>query len=193
MNKKGFSLVEVVFVVTIFLLAIAGALQAFVELNKDFKVIWGYLGAHLKGREVIDIIARDCRMAARVMDEYGGDTTGDDCLVLKVPSVDASGNVIDVNNEFDYIVYRISGADLRKVVAPGPLSARAAYNGIMKKDIDSMFLSSNGTALSAITYKSTIKEITIRVSLSEIIVERSISMSPETTVKLMNYEWEYVR
>ena len=112
-----------------------------------------YLGSYLKGREMIDHVSKDCRMGIRIMDTYEGYTTTNNTLVLKVPSVDASGNIIDVNNEFDYIIYRIQNQDLWKIVFPGSSSSRLAYNDVLKKSIESLYMACDGVPLSDISHK----------------------------------------
>ena len=128
-----------------------------------------------------------------MLDSYGAYTTTDDCLVLKVPSIDASQDIIDVNKNFDYIIYRIVGNDLWKTVVPGTSSLREAYDGLFKKDIESLYIECDGTPLSSVTHKSTITRLTMWVSVSEVVLGKEYRITPGTTVKLMNYEWEFVR
>ncbi len=192
-NKKAFSLLELVIVVAIFIIAIVIAIQMFTNLNRDYKVLTVYLKSYLKGREIIDIISKDCRMGVRVMDSYGAYTTVDNCLVLKMPSIDASRNIIDVNNEFDYIIYKMDGGDLWKTVIPGSGSSREAYDGVFKKSIESLYIESEGTPLSSVPHKSSITNLALWVSVSETVLGKEYKISPGTTVKLMNYEWEFVR
>lgn len=192
-KKKAFSLVEFLFVIAIFMVAAAISTQIFLSINKDFKVLISYLGSYLKGREAIDLISKDCRIAIRVMDDYAGHTTTDSCLVLKVPSIDASRDIVDVNNEFDHIIYRIYDGDLWKTVMPGSNSSRLAYNGVLKKSMESLYVTRDGTPLSGIEHKSSITRLTLRVSVAETILGKEYRVTPGTTAKLMNYEWEFVR
>ena len=192
-NRKAFTLTEFLVVVAIFMLVIGIATEAFLSLNKDYKVLMSYLSSYLKGRESIDIISRDCRMAIRIMDYYTGYVTTNSCLVLKVPSIDMSGNIIDVNHKFDYIIYRINNGDLWKTVMPGPNSARLAYDNVLKKSVESIYIARDGIGLSSITHKSSITHLTIWVSIVQTILGKDYRVNPGTTMKLMNYEWEHVR
>ena len=125
-RRNGFTLTELLVATFILIIAIVITFEVFISISKNSKILVAYLNSYLKGREVIDIISKDCRIAARVMDYYAGYVTTDDCLVMKVPSIDASGNIIDVNHEFDYIIYRINNGDLWKIVIPGSVSSRPA-------------------------------------------------------------------
>ncbi len=183
---------EFLFVALINIMAILIAIQVFAALHKDYKILMVYLNSYLKGREVIDIMSKDCRIAIRVMDSYAGYATATDSLVLKIPSIDASKNIVDVKKEFDYIIYRIEGGDLWKTVIPGPVSSRAASDGVLKKNIESLYMAKDSTPLSAIAHKSTITHLTIWVSIVETLLGKEYRINPGTTVKLMNYEWEFV-
>lgn len=184
---------EFMVVVLIEIMAIIISVQIVMSLNKDYRILASYLGSSLKGREAIDAIAKDCRMAVSVMDYHGGYVTTDSCLVLKVPSIDASRNIVDVNNEFDYIIYRMNVGDLWKTVMPGPQSSRLASDSVFKKSVELLYIESNGTPLSSILHKSSITRLTIWISVVETLLGKDYRVNPGTTVKLMNYEWEYVR
>lgn len=192
-NKKAFTLVELLITTSILFVVMAIVVVVTISLNKDYDILMAYLTSHLKGREVIDALSKDCRMAARVMDSYSTYTTTDSSIVFKVPSLDSAGNIIDVNRVFDYIIYRMLGGNLWKIVIPSAGSAREPENGIFKEAIESLRIESNGTPLSQIPHKSTITRITIWVSINEKILSKDYRIIPGTTVKLMNYEWEYVR
>lgn len=192
-KQSGFTLMEFLVAIFICIIAIFMAVQLSISLNKDYRVLVSYLGSYLKGREMIDRISKDCRIAIRVMDSYGGYVTTDNCLVLKLPSIDASGNIVDVNNEFDYVIYRIQNADLWKTVVPGSSSSRPAYNNVLKKSIESLYMAYDGVPLSNVPHKSSCTYITLWVSIAETILGKQYSVNPGTTVKLMNYEWEFIR
>ena len=192
-KQSGFTLMEFLVAIFICIIAIFMAVQLSISLNKDYRVLVSYLGSYLKGREMIDRISKDCRIAIRVMDNYGGYVTTDNCLVLKLPSIDASRNIVDVNNEFDYVIYRIQNQDLWKTVIPGSSSSRPAYDNVLKKSIESLYMAYNGVPLSNVPYKSSCMYITIWVSIAETILGKQYRVNPGTTIKLMNYEWEFIR
>jgi len=192
-KQSAFTLIEFLVAVFICIIAIFMALQLSMTLNKDYRVLVSYLGSYLKGREMIDRISKDCRIAIRIMDNYSGYVTTSNCLVLKLPSIDATGNIVDVNNEFDYVIYRIQNQDLWKTVIPGSNSSRPAYNDVLKKSIESLYMAYDGVALSNVPNKSACTHITIWVSIAETILGKQYRVNPGTTVKLMNYEWEFIR
>jgi len=191
--RRGVSLPELLLVFLIEMLAIVISVQAFISLNQDYKIVVSYFSSYLKGREIVDIISKDSRESIRVLDSYAGYSTNDSCIILKTPSIDTGGNIIDVNKKFDYIIYKMTGRDLWKIVIPGTGSSRQASNAVFKKDVDSLQFANSGTAFSLIPHKSTIAHFTMWVSVSEVVLGKSYGVTPGTTVKLMNYEWEFVR
>ena len=61
------------------------------------------------------------------------------------------------------------------------------------ESIPSLYITSKGVPLSGIPHKSSITQVTLRISIAEIILGKEYKVEPGTTVKLMNYEWEFVR
>ena len=191
--KKGFSLSELLVALFILILTITLSVQVFMLLNYDYQVITTYLSSYIKGRQAIDVISKDCRIGIRIVDSFAGYTTAADCLVLKVPSIDSSHDIIDINNNFDHIIYRLYNSDLWKIVIPGTGSARAAQNKIFEESAESFTVSSDGVLLSNIPHKSSVTHITIGITVAKIFRGKAYRITPGTTVKLMNYEWEFVR
>lgn len=191
--KKGFSLSELLIALFIVILTITLSVQVFISLNYDYRAITTYLTSYIKGRLAMDTISKDCRIAVRIADSFAGYTTATGCLVLKVPSIDSSHNIIDIDNNFDHIIYRLYNGDLWKIIIPGTGSARMAQNKIFEKSVESFAVSSDGVPLSDIAHKSSVTHVTINISVAEIFRGKTYRVAPGTTVKLMNYEWELVR
>ncbi len=191
--KKGISLTDLLIAVFIVILTITLSVQAFIALNYNYQTIANYLTSYIKGRQALDIISKDCRIAIRIPDSFAGYTAATNCLILKVPSIDSSHNIIDIDNNFDHRIYRLYNGSLWKIVIPQTGSARAPQNKIFEKSVESFTVSSDGVLLSGIAHKSSITHITIDISVAEIFRGKTYRITPGTTVKLMNYEWEYVR
>jgi len=192
-DAAGFTLTEFLIATFIMLFTVISAYNAFMTFSKDAKILGAYLNSYLKGREVIDLISKDVRMAVRVMDTYGGFVSTDDCLVLKVPSLDEAGNVVNIDEEFDYVVYRLESGDLWKTVMPGSVSARAAYDDVFKKNIESLYITTAEVGLSSVAHKDAVMYVTLQVAITGTVLEKEYNVNAGTTVKLMNYEWRYVR
>jgi prepilin-type N-terminal cleavage/methylation domain-containing protein len=192
LRKKGFTLMELMIAILILALVVSLSIEVFISVNYDYQKIAMYLNFYIKGRHALDVISKDCRTAIRIMDSYSGYTTSDTCLVLKVPSIDSMKNIININKNFDYIIYRSHNGDLWKIVIPGPGSSRAAQNKVFERS-ESFNLSYNGAPVSSIAHKSTMPHITITITVSQNVRGKVYSVTPGTTVKLMNYEWGFVR
>ena len=121
-QKRGFTLTEVqvsLFITVIILLA---AITLYITYWRTFLADNAYLDIYSNSRMAMDYMIRDIRSASLVAQQYpptGGATyrTSSDTLVLMVPSIDGSGNVIPSQN--DYIVYTLKpGNKLYRIVYP---------------------------------------------------------------------------
>lgn len=63
-------------------------------------------------------------------------TSGDNQVVLKVASIDASNNIIDLT--FDYFVFFLDQNTLRFKIFPDPSSSRSAADRIFSTSVDSL-------------------------------------------------------
>ena len=132
MKSRGFTLIELVVVLSIFsliavvvsLLYVSGLTQEREESLRSQLV--------LKGETAVDIFTRDVQSAWQVAASYtsGGTTytSGGSTLVLGLPAVDASGNLISSGGSFttDYVVYRTAVPYTYRSVFPAAGSSRQA-------------------------------------------------------------------
>jgi len=69
----------------------------------------------------------------------GGYVTTESCIVLKVPSIDDKGDIIDIENNFDYFVYRLNESDLERIVTNVDASSdRANGSSTVASNVDSL-------------------------------------------------------
>lgn len=140
-------------------------------IQENIRVSSGILGLTETGRLAIDRISTDLRQAKTVLSSYGAYTTGDATLILEIPVANSSGTVIGS----DIVVYTLDPEDstkLRQIVIATAGSPRTNLSEIVAKNIKNQGLGfySNGTLLSAISNKSTIKIITVKIVTSKILV-----------------------
>jgi hypothetical protein len=89
-----------------------------------------------KSRYPLALIARDVKSAVQVAATWGSYTTSSNTLVLEVPSVDSSGLIIDVNSQFDYVIYRVFERKLQRIYdAKEGVSARIDGSRNLADDI----------------------------------------------------------
>lgn len=140
MREKGLSLIEVL--VAMGIATIAGTLLIVVIVNSAglFTEQSSKVQEGLNSNDALATIRGDIKQANLVAVSYtSGSTTytsGADQLVLKVSSIDGSGNIID--NTFDYFVlFQNQGASHLKIF-PDALSARKASDRILATNVDNL-------------------------------------------------------
>lgn len=139
-SRSGFTLVEVLIAMGIAI--VVGALLLVIIVNsaglfyqQSSKVEQG-LGVN----EALAKISSTAREASGIAASYTQDsttyTTGVTTLVLKLPSEDASGNIIA--NTFDHFIFFLDATKLRLKSFPNPASFRKAADQIFSTHVDSL-------------------------------------------------------
>lgn len=153
MKGKGFTLVEMVIAVAV--AAIAGTLliQLLIQSNGLFYQQTAKVNQGLKLNDTTLQIEADVKSAAAIAASYLSFTTSSSTLVLKIPSLDASGNVIDQNYDF-LVIYKDSTNPkiLRRRIFPSaPPSLRGSLNQVLLtnlSDITFLYYDKNGAIVS---------------------------------------------
>ncbi len=144
MDNKGVSLVELSIAITVALLTFAILFYVTFTLQTNVNIASGLLGMSEKGRLAVNYISQDIREAKAVRSSYGSYSTGGDTLILDVPSIDGSGNIIDPDTKFDVIIYTLDSADPKKlirVVYADGASSRTSGTETIIEDVDSLSFS----------------------------------------------------
>lgn len=138
--EKGLTLIEVLIAVGI--TAIAGVLLLVVIVNsaglftnQSSKVQMG-----LNSNDALAVVRNSIKQAYTVAEQYtnGSDTylSGSNQLVLQVPAIDFSNNII--TDTYDFFVFFLDSDTLRFKVFPDPSSSRKPVNQVFSTSIDSL-------------------------------------------------------
>jgi len=192
MNKKnkGFTLIELQVASFVSMVVLLAILTLYVFALRSFTTGDALLDVYANSRNAIGWMMKDIRCAKQVIASHGAYTTTDSSIVLMVPSIDSSGNVISPC--YDYITYRLQGSDMYRIVEKDPASARLAENRIIAKYCSSLVFSSGGNTLSSIGNLSTINTVAIYLPLNKATISLAggniinQSITPTTTVRLRN-------
>ena len=147
MNKrKGFSLVEMLFVITFFGL-IMGLMGYFlVDMMRVTNVANNGFDMQRQGRHELDVMMSDIRDSSLVLSDAPAETTAlsdnSKCIILQSPSYDSAGNSLGIN---DIIAYQLVGSaapyELQRTIWPAVGSSRPAVSGaVVAKNVKSMTL-----------------------------------------------------
>lgn len=172
------------------LLTIVAALGLYLAYWHIFNIGESYLDVFANSRIAMEWMARDIRWASQVESSSGGYTTNDNCIVLKVPAVDATGAVIP--SHYDHIAYRLQGSVLYRIIMKDPLSARPNSNSPLAYYCTSLTFSSGGVTLSHVPNLSDINTVAVFLPLNKTLLSLggggsgSAAIEPTTIVRLRN-------
>ncbi len=165
-KKIGLTLVELMIANVLALLAIASLFYASITIQKNMNITSEILGISEEGRLAINHISRDAREARLVLSSHSPYATGDTTLILRVPSIDQYGDLINPDTYFDIIIYALDTGDpqkLLRIVDAHTASSREDTAELIAEKIDTLLFSSNGTGLSSVTDKGTVRTVTIEI------------------------------
>ncbi len=140
-NQKGLTLLEVL--VAMGIATIAGTLLMVIMINSAglFSQQSSKVQQGLSINDALSTIRESIKQASSVADQYTNGsttyTTGTNQLVLKVFSVDSSGNIVE--NTFDYFVFFLDQNSLRfKVFPDSLLSSRGMADQIFSTMVENL-------------------------------------------------------
>ncbi len=118
-----------------------------------------YFDANISAKKVMDRVSKDAQEALNVAASWGGNTTGNTCLVLRLPAIDASGSPTNTSTQFDYVTYRINPSNstqlLRSLDVLAGVSQREGgadvSNVVVAERVSSILFSSGGTSLGSVS------------------------------------------
>jgi hypothetical protein len=117
--------------------------------------------------------------------------TGDSVIVLKVPSTDVDGYV--VNGHYDHIIYRLDGGDLYRIVQKDASSSRSNENRVIARDCTSLAFRSGNYSLKHYADNNTLSTINtvaiyLPINKSNVTLGKTENekINPTTVVRLRN-------
>ena len=150
-TKKAFTLLELL--ISIAILSIISVIIATIVIRSGFffEKQTGLAEVGLSNRFVLDEIATQVRAARQVEENFTGNgqnfTTGLSTLILKLPSIDASGSTI--SGAFDRAVFYLDGAKIFKKVYPDAASTRPKTSQILTAATKTVSFSYNNASLAS--------------------------------------------
>lgn len=187
---KGFTLVELTVVVALMSLIMLILMSLYVTGQQFLMTESARNDVIRDNRYVFDWISRDIKGAVQVVSSWDAYTTSSNCLILRIPSVDSSGLIVDIENELDHIIYRLNSEHpnkLERVVdAKDGVSSRVDSTRVLATRVNSFLLSSNGVELSSVADLTQVASIDIAVTTKQNRLGRDFQQTLDSTVKLRN-------
>ncbi len=196
-QERGFSIVELMGAVGLTLVLAGGFYGAFYAVRNEMYQARMYFDTNRSVRYAEERLTRDIREAIEVTSTHGAYTTGNSILILKLPSIDASGDVTDVAADFDYVTYRLDttvtpNTLVRSLDVLNGTSQREGgvdrTNKVIARRMLSLAFSSGGTALGSLTaaQKTALEFVNVQMSAQGTTIGESQTTSVDTDVMLRN-------
>lgn len=171
-RTEAASLVELMFVAVIGLIVLGMMMILYVGGHHNMTLGVASAEINSDARLAMDRMLRDLRWATQLEASRSisgtNYVTGNNEMVIKIPSIDANNKVI--SNTYDYVVYALDSSDprqLRKIVDPNVASSRGSLNQTIANNINSFSLSSGGTPLGSIGSLSTVTAVEITINVNK--------------------------
>ncbi len=144
-NQQGFTIIEIVIVTFLFAILLMGMLGIFDWHQKVFLLEQAEVRATGSVRTAFNEMTRYIAQGNQILASrtISGQTynTGASALVLEIPSLNSSGNVIATS--FDHVIYYASGTELHQIIEPGTGSVRPAGNRQLSSSLQSLSFTYN--------------------------------------------------
>lgn len=192
---KGLTLIEILIVIAVSSILVVALLSLFISGQKYFINQDARSDAIEDSRFPVTWITRDIKEAVQVIagpitigsSDY---STSANCLVLQVPSIDASGAIIDIDNDFDYIVYCQDSQNtsrLERVIdAKDGVSSRIDSTRGIADSVNSFALSFYDTDGGTVANYSDTLTVDVSLSSRRTGIGRTFQEAANTQVKLRN-------
>lgn len=189
-KPEGFTLIELLVIVAIGSFMVLAMLSLYVAGQKYFMTGSARTDVLRDNRQVLNWVSRDLKEGIQVLPSWDVYTTSSDCLVLQVPSLDSNGLIIDIDNEFDHIVYGLNSEfpnRLERIIdAKDGISSRADSARVITTRVNSFQLSSEGVDLSSVSDFSQVFRIEVTLITAKNLLGRTFQETLRTGVKLRN-------
>ena len=189
-QPKGISLVEVLVTVTIVSFMILAMLSLYVAGQRYFMNGTARSDVLRDNRHVLNFISRDVKEAIQVVPAWDVYATSTECMILQVPSLDSNGIIIDIDSQFDYIVYLLNSEypnRLERVIdANDGVSNRVDSSRTIATRVNSFQLGSEGIELSGVADFSQVSCVDITLVTTQNQMGRTFQETLSTGVKLRN-------
>ena len=191
-GQTGLTLVEALFAVVIGVMVVGMMMILYTGANNNLILGIALADVNSDGRLAMDNIIRDVRWANQLETSrtISGTNyvTGDNELVMRIPSIDGTGTVI--SGTYDYVAFALDSSDtskLRRIMDPDGSSSRSSSDRMIADNINAFALSSAGTGLSSVGSLSGVTAVEISLTVSKTVAtNRTVSQTIDSVAELRN-------
>jgi len=151
-KKSGFTITELIFAASVAVMTLAILFFVSFTLQDNIRLTIEILGLNENSRKSINIISRDIRKAESILTSFGTYTAGVSTLILRLPSIDSSGEIVtDASGHIashDVIIYTLDTAEQDKLVrdiTAAATSSRISGKVTVADNIDTFHVTSSSS------------------------------------------------
>lgn len=180
-SQKAFTLVELVISMALLGVIMATVMSIFSTAIKNYTVNSQKSFMQKELNFTIDSVGKDIKQAVLVPANYDTFTTGVDTLILALPATDGSNNFIYTGEtlEKDYVVYWLSGTDLKKRVYANALGTNSNSESVILSDVSSLAYTYTPSAPNT-------TQVKINLVILRVVNRVDVGISGERTANLRN-------
>lgn len=180
--SQGFTLVEALISLTLFSIVSFALLTLFLSSSRQYQEESKRTALTTSVTTLNDQLTADVQAAFTIEPTYGTYTSGADTVILAVPGIDGSGNLLSSGGSFtpDRIIYALSGNQILRVVIPAPGSSRPDGSKVAASKVSSFALTYNQSA------PATSNGLSWTTRLTDAYQDRSITVEVTRSAKLRN-------
>ncbi len=153
-KQQGFTIMELVVVIALCSVLLLGLLALFDWHSKVFTLEQADVRATGSVRSVMNnmtkYVAQGITLESSRTISGTTYTTDADTVIVKIPSVDSSGNVIA--STYDYVAYNLSNGSVTQVIEAGSGTVRTAGSKLLAENVQSFSLTYDNATAALATY-----------------------------------------
>ncbi|MBI4049545.1 MAG: four helix bundle protein [Candidatus Doudnabacteria bacterium] len=176
-TSSGFTLIEIIVVVAMFAMTMLILADLFVGQNQIYRTQTAELNVTSDARVALDEVDAAVRAADVVAGSFGSFTTGPQTLVLQIPAINASNQIIAAT--YDYMVYYLNGTNFFRQIIPNAASSRSAQTKKLASNVTGLLFSYDNADLAAVKQVAT--DVTVQETASR--YTRSITLSSKSKLR----------
>lgn len=148
-NKLGFSLIEAIFALAIFIFVLVTFVVLYINFSKFYDRQQTEIKIGDSAREAVKELQNAALQADQIVAShtFSGTaySTGQHAVVLEMPSVDGSGNII--SGKHDYVVFYVTGGNLFRIVQADAASNRTSGQNQLSDAVSALTFTYNSPNL----------------------------------------------
>ena len=152
-RARGFTILETVLVIALFVIIMSALATLYLSFSTSTVVTETLADSAGRSAAALSVLHADISAAESTLasSDFSGTTyfSGANSLVLALPSIDASGNVI--SGKTDYLAYYVSGGSLYRRLAPDAASSRTGSVKVLLESIGSISFTYDNLDYNAVT------------------------------------------